>query len=112
MKYFSEKLNRLYDSPDACQKAEFEAAKQENLARIEKERQERELKEKKEKAVAERKAAAEKVETARKAMVAAQKAYRDELDKFIKAYGTYHFSSSNVEDFPHLFDVLNYAFNW
>ena len=112
MKYYSEKLNQFYDTPDACQRAEFEAKEKENLAKIEKERKERELKEKKEKTMAERKAAAEKVEAARKAMVEAQKAYRDELDKFIKAYGTYHFSSNNVEDFPHLFDVLNYAFNW
>lgn len=112
MKYYSEKLNKFYDTADACQRAEFEAKEKENLAKIEKERKERELKEKKDKEAAERKAAAEKVEAAREAMVAAQKAYKEELDKFIKAYGTYHFSSSNVEDFPHLFDMLNYAFNW
>ena len=49
MKYYSEKLNKFYDSADACQRAEFEAKEKENLAKIENERKERELKEKKDK---------------------------------------------------------------
>jgi len=112
MKYYSEKLNKFYDSADACQRAEFEAKEKENLAKIENERKERELKEKKDKEAAERKAAAEKVEAARKAMVEAQSAYKKELEAFCQKYGTYHFSLNNLEDIPHLFDVLNYAFNW
>jgi len=112
MKYYSEKLNKFYDSADACQRAEFEAKEKENLAKIENERKERELKEKKDKEAAERKAAAEKVEAARKAMVEAQGAYKKELEAFCQKYGTYHFSLNNLEDIPHLFDVLNYAFNW
>ena len=112
IKIFSDKTGKFYDTVDEANRAEFELKEKENLAKIEKERKERELKEKKDKEAAERKVAAEKVEAARKNMIAAQKAYKEELDKFIKTYGTYHFSSNNVEDFPHLFDVLNYAFNW
>ena len=112
IKIYSDKTGKFYDTVEEANRAEFELKEKENLARIEKERKERELKEKKDKEAAERKAAAEKVEAARKNMIAAQKAYKEELDKFIKVYGTYHFSSNNVEDFPHLFDVLNYAFNW
>lgn len=112
IKVFSDRTGKFYNTVDEANRAEFELKEKENLAKIESERKERELKEKKDKEAAERKAAAEKVEAARKAMVEAQKAYHDELDKFIKAFGSYHFSSSNVEDFPHLFDVLNYAFNW
>lgn len=112
VKIYSDKTGKFYSTVDEANRAEFELKEKENLARIEKERKERELKEKKDKEAAERKAAAEKVEAARKAMIVAQKAYKEELDKFIKTYGTYHFSSNNIEDFPHLFDVLNYAFNW
>ena len=112
VKIYSDKTNKFYNSVEEANRAEFELKEKENLARIEKERKERELKEQKDKEAAERKAAAEKVEAARKNMIAAQKVYKEELEKFIKAYGTYHFSSNNVEDFPHLFDVLNYAFNW
>jgi len=111
IKIYSDKTGKFYNTVDEANRAEFELKEKENLARIEKERKERELKEKKDKEAAERKAAAEKVEAARKAMVDAQKAYKEELDKFIKTYHTYHFSSNNVEDFPHLFDVLN-VFSW
>ena len=34
MKYYSEKLNKFYDTPDACQRAEFEAKEKENLEKI------------------------------------------------------------------------------
>lgn len=108
MKYYSEKLNKFYDTADACQRAEFELKEKENREKIQKERELALAKEQKEKALAERKAAAEKVETARKAFNEAQKAYRDELDKFIKTYGTYHFSSNNLEDFPTLFNLFNW----
>jgi hypothetical protein len=36
-------------------------------------------------------------------MVAAQKNYRDAINAFVKTYGTYHFSSSKLEDIPTLF---------
>lgn len=112
MKYYSEKLNKFYDTADACQKAEFEAKEKENLEKIKKERELALAKEKKEKEVAERKAAAEKVDSARKALADAREVcnkaeenLRKELADFCSKYGTYHFSSDKVEDFlPNIFD--------
>lgn len=112
MKYYSEKLNKFYDTADACQKAEFEAKEKENLEKIKKEREATLAKEKKEKEAAERKAAAEKVEAARKAVMTAREAcekaeenLRNELTEFCNKFGTYHFSSDKVEDFlPAFFD--------
>ena len=104
MKYYSEKLNKFYDTADACQRAEFEAKEKENLEKIKKERALAEAKEKKEKALAERKALATDVDKARKDFIAAQKAYREKLEEFCKKYGTYHYSTNNVDEIPSLFD--------
>lgn len=104
MKYFSEKLNRLFDSAEACQRAEFEAKEKENLEKIQKEREAAQAKREKEEKIAARKAAAAKVETARKAYAEAQSAYRKELEAFCKQYGTYHYSTSNADEIPSLFD--------
>ena len=106
MKYYSEKLNKFYDTADACQRAEFEAKEKENLAKIEEERKARELKEQKEKVAAERKAAAEKVNNAFKELTKAKKAYSEELQAFCKKYGTYHFTTDGKDDIPSLFDWL------
>lgn len=112
MKYYSEKLNKVFNTERECMDAEFKAKEQENLARIQKEKEARELKEKKEKEVAERKEMAEKVETARKAYLEAQKAYRTELEAFCQKYGTYHYTVSDADEIPSLFDAFKYAFNW
>ena len=113
MKFYSEMLNKVYDTAEACQKAEFEAKEAENRERIRKEREARIAKEKQEKAVAARKGQAAKVEEARKAMIAAQNKYREELEAFCKNYGTYHYSL-NGEDAKHviptLFDIFNSSF--
>lgn len=111
MKYYGERTKKLYDTVEDCERAEFEAKEKENREKIEKERKEREAKEKKELAIAQRKAAAEKVDAARKAMTDAQKTYRDELNKFIKEYGTYHYSTNNADDIPSLFNIFNDIFN-
>lgn len=110
MKYYSEKLNKFYDTADACQRAEFEAKEKENLAKIEKERVLREEKEKKEARAAERKAAAEKVEVARKEVEKANKAYKDALSEFINKYGSYHYTTSNPDEIPSLFDIFDKIF--
>ncbi len=110
MKYYSEKLNKFYDTADACQRAEFEAKEKENLAKIEKERALREEKEKKEARAAERKAAAEKVEVARKEVEKANKAYKDALSEFINKYGSYHYTTSNPDEIPSLFDIFDKIF--
>ena len=112
MKYYSEKLNKFYDTVDACQHAEFEAKEKENLEKIRKEREVALAKEKKEKAMAERKVAAEKVETARKAYLEAQKTYRTELENFCKQYGTYHYSTDNPDEIPSLFDWFGNLFKF
>lgn len=110
MKYYSERLNKFYDTAIDCEKAEFEAKEKENREKIQKEREVALAKEKKEKALAERKAAAEKVDTARKAMTEAQNAYRKELENFIEKYGTYHYSTSNPDEIPNLFDWIGNLF--
>lgn len=107
IKYYSDKTHQYYNSVDEANRAEFEAKEKENLEKVKREREERERKEQREKAATERKAMAEKVEAARKEMVAAQKNYRDAVDAFVKAYGTYHFSSSKIEDIPTLFSAFN-----
>ena len=108
MKYYSEKLNKFYNTALECEQAEFAAKEQENREKIQKEREVALAKEKKEKAIAERKAAAEKVDAARKAMTEAQSAYKKELEAFCQKYGTYHYSTSNVKDIPTLFnDIFN-----
>ena len=112
MKYYSEKLNRVFDTAEACQRAEFEAKEKENLEKIKKEKALREEKERKEALAVERKADAEKVEAARKEMEKANKAYKDALSEFISKHGAYHFSTSNPDEIPSLLDILEYAFNW
>ncbi len=107
MKYYSEKLNRLFDDIETCQKAEFDAKEAENREKIRKERAEAEAKAKKEKEAAERKAAAAELDEARKAMVAAQKHYAELLDNFIKKYKSYHYTTNSLADIPTLFDSLN-----
>lgn len=107
IKIYSDKTNRFYDTVEDANKAEFELKEKENLAKIEKERKEREVKEAKEKALAERKALAAEVEEARKAYSTAQKAYREKLEQFCDKYGTYHYSTSNADEIPSLFDWFN-----
>ena len=111
IKIYSDRTGKFYNSVEEANRAEFELKEKENLARIEKERKERELKEKKEQEAAERKAAAEKVETTRKAYLEAQKAYRAELEAFCKKYGTYHYTVSDAEEIPSLFDIFKSLFN-
>ena len=112
MKYYGERTKTLYNTEKECMEAEAQAKEKENLERIKKERELALAKEKKEKEVAERKACAEKVEAARKAYLEAQKAYRAELEGFCKKYGTYHYTVSDADEVPSLFDVFKYAFNW
>ena len=112
IKIYSDKTNKFYNSVDEANRAEFELKEKENLAQIEKERKERELQEQKEKTLAERKEAADKVTAARKAYVEAQKAYRDELEKFCKKYGTYHYSTNSADEIPSLFNIFDKIFNF
>ena len=110
MKYYSEKLNKLFNTQADCEKAEFEAKEAENREKILAERKAAEAKALKEKEAAERKAMAAEVETARKNMVTAQKAYKDAIEAFTKKYGSYHYTSHSVDDIPTLFDLFSPLF--
>lgn len=107
MKFYSEKLNKLFDSEELCVKAEQEAIQAENRERVLRERKAAEEKEKKEKEAAERKAMAAEVTEALKAMNEAQKVYREKLEAFCKKYGTFHYSTDGIKNIPTLFDVFN-----
>ena len=110
MKYWSEKLNRLFDTEKACQDAEFKAKEEENRERAQKEREARLKKEKEEKLAAERKARAAEVEEARKTMVTAQHKYCELLEAFTKDYGAFHLSLTGEDAkraIPTLFDIFD-----
>jgi hypothetical protein len=109
IKIYSDKTKKYYDSIEDAEQAEFEVKEQENRDKILAERKAAELKEKKEKEAAERKQMAGEIEEARQAMREAQKNYADKIDAFVKKYGSYHYSSKNVDDIPVLFDSF---FNW
>ena len=96
MKYFSDVTKKLYDTSDACIEAE-ENALNEQIKE----------KQKKERLAAERKNRAAEVEEARKNMVAAQKEYRDILESFINDYKSYHYSSTDANEIPTLFNLFN-----
>lgn len=110
IKIFSDKTQKFYNSVEEANRAEFELKEKENREKIQKEREMALAKEKKEKELAERKEMAEAVETARKAMIEAQKAYKEKLDAFIEKYHTYHFSTSNPDEIPTLFDIFDKIF--
>lgn len=110
MRYYSDKTQKFYATEKECLEAELKAKEAENLARIQKEREERELKEKKEKDAAERKAMAAEIEEARKAMVAAQKAYSEKLQAFVKKWHTYHYTTSDISEIPSLFNLFDKFF--
>ena len=75
MKYYSEKLKKVYDTVEQLQAAEVEYDKA-HAAELAKQ--------------AERKRRAAEVSEARKAAADAQKKYSDLLNKFVKDYGSYH----------------------
>lgn len=97
MKYYGEITKKLYDTEEACNKAELAEQEKQNTVKLEKER-----------AAAKRKAAAEKVEVARKAYVEAQKNYKKVLTEFCDEYGTFHtsLSAKDYDDFGSIFDLF------
>lgn len=96
MKYYSEETKKFYDNANDCLAAEREL--------VEKQKKEKMAKEER---AAARKIAADKVEAARKVMNEAQSNYKKELEAFCKEYGSYHYSTSSIDDIPHLFDIFN-----
>ena len=96
MLYFSEVTKKNYPTEKECLAAEAEY-----MAAKEKEKKVRE-----EKALA-RKEQANAIENARKEMVAAQNKYKELIEKFVKDYGSYHYSTKSTKDVPTLFDLFN-----
>ena len=96
MKYYSDVTCKTYDTEEACIEAEKKMLKQQEEDKLKKEQE-----------TAERKAMATEVEKSRKAMIAAQKAYRDKLEAFCDRYGSYHYTTTNADEIPLLFDFPN-----
>mgnify|MGYP003327425669 CR=1 FL=1 len=101
MKYYSEELKRLFDSEEELKEEETKVLEAKKKAE-----------EEKEKLAAERKARAAEVDEARKAMVEAQNNYQKVLGDFLRDYKTYHYSTSNIEDMPKLFNYMDSIFKW
>lgn len=100
MKYYSETLNKLFDSTNDLEKAEKKHA--------EEEARKKELVENKKKQRAED---AKKVDEAFKALKEAEDNYHKVIDEFIKKYGYYHFTSTDAEDIPSAFSILKPFFD-
>jgi hypothetical protein len=102
MKFYSELTNKVYDTEKACMKAE-----QEYKQALEAKKREEEMKKLAEKKKQEKRAEdAKRVEVKREAMIKAQCEYREELEKFCKEYGSYHFTTNSFDGIPHLFEFL------
>lgn len=93
MKFYSEKLDKLFDTQELC--AEAEEAHEKALAEAEN---------KKLKLAEERANRAKEVEDLYKAAVEAKKAYDEKLREFLKDYGSFHATFKNVDPFFSLFD--------
>lgn len=93
MYIFSEKLNKKFDTVEACVEAEKEFDKAQAEAKA-----------KKEALNAERATRAKEVEEAYKAMSEAKKHYNDLLNAFCKDYGAFHMTLKNVDPFVSFFD--------
>lgn len=93
MKFYSEKLNKVYDTEQAC--VEAESAHDKAIAEAEA---------KKKALVEERATRAKEVEDLYKAAVEAKKAYDEKLREFLKDYGSFHATFKNVDPFFTLLD--------
>lgn len=95
MKIYSEKLNKFYDTIEACTEAE---KKHDDAKKIEEE--------KKAALTAERANRAKEVEGLYKTYLEAQKKYHEALRKFCKDYGSFHMTYSSDDVFSDLFDLF------
>ena len=98
MKFYSEVLDKFFDTEKDCVNAETES----------KRKQEAEAKEK-EKLANERKARAKEIDEARNKLIKKKKHYNKLIDDFVKDYNSYHYSivsSSEDGNFNELFDSI------
>ena len=102
MKFYSEILNKVFDTEKACLDAEL-THKQALEAKAREEEQKKIAEKKKQE---ERADDAKFIEELRQEMVEAQKKYREAIDAFVKQHGSYHFTTNSVEKIPYLFESL------
>lgn len=107
MKFYSEILNKVFDTEKACLEAELTHKRAlEAKAREEEQKKIAEKKKQEERAVD-----AKKIEALREEMVKAQTNYRKAVEAFVEKHGSYHFSTDSIEKIPHIFasvfDFLN-----
>ena len=95
MKYYSEKLNVIYDSQTDLEEAELAAEK----AQKEKEERENKLR-------TERKARADEIKAALEQIETALKGYYDLVQKFVRDYGSFHLTVDEKSYFPSLFNMF------
>lgn len=91
MKYYSEKLKKVYDTVEQLQAAEKEFDKA-HAAEIAKQK--------------ERKARANEIDAARKEFIKAQEHYNDLVAKFVKDYGSYHATYNDSDKITSTADLL------
>ena len=91
MKYYSEKLKKVYDTVEQLQAAETEYDKA-HAAEIAKQK--------------ERKARANEIDAARKELANAQNKYNDLINKFVKDYGSYHTTYNDNDKITSTTDLL------
>ena len=102
MKYYSEILNKVFNTEKECIKAEHEHKKAcAEKARIEEEKKLAEKKKQEERA-----ADAKELEVLRSNMIKSQSAYRKGVEAFIKKHGSYHYTTSSFDEVPHLFNLF------
>ncbi len=110
MKIISEKTGKEYSSVDECLAAEKEF---EDAIAAKKAAEEKRIEDEKARVAKlneERKARAAEVEEAYKAVLEANKAYRELLDKFVKDYGSFHMTLKTGDLNP--FDNFSHLFNF
>ena len=88
MKFYSEKLNKLFDSAQECEAEEEKVKLQEEKKAKEKEKVEKE-----------KAAKAKEIEEIYKKIQDLKKAYNEKVSDFVKTYGSFHFTFSNQDDF-------------
>lgn len=92
MKYYSDKTKKLYDSVELLTEAEM-AYDEAHAAELKK--------------AEEKKQRAEEIKAARQAIITAQNAYNELVNKFIKDYGSYH-ETYRDGDMISLKDIFNF----
>ena len=100
MKYFSELLNRVYNSEAEC----IEAEEKHKKALAEEKRQKAVAEAKKEALANERAERAKKIEELYKAAATAEREYKTALNDFIKDYGSFHATFKTTDPFFSILD--------